>query len=279
MAALRASIVTYLLFITLSKSQAEMAPLKVINELPSSGYSNLQKLEPKQEEKLQLRMKPANFTGPHHLRDLVGRCFKYLDSKYEYVFCPFQNITQEDIQAYYEPYKGVLGVWADWYIEDNQFKVMNMIEGSPCGNGRHRSTKVTLLCGETLELVSVSEPDKCRYLAKFETPDVCGVNAMVVYPRLPVDLQARWDEAEQDLHNGVLTNKGYHKELERIFLAAGYYLSPHDRSSLLHKASTESSRNCKAELKKAKSRITELEEELKMKEEIILELGAGKMNL
>ncbi|XP_042212884.1 N-acetylglucosamine-1-phosphotransferase subunit gamma-like isoform X2 [Homarus americanus] len=241
-----------------------------------SRYNNLQKLDSKAEEKLQLRMKPANFTGPGHLKDLVGRCFKHRDLKYEYVFCPFQNLTQEDIQTYYEPYKGVLGVWADWIIEDGKFKMMNMIEGSPCGNGMHRSTKITLQCGPSSELVSVSEPDKCRYLAKFETPDVCGENALVVYPRLPAELRQRWDDAEQDLHTGLLTKKGYHKELERIFLAASYYLSPDMKSSLVHKAATESSKTCKVELEEARLRITELEEELRLKEEIILELGDGK---
>ncbi|XP_069961070.1 N-acetylglucosamine-1-phosphotransferase subunit gamma-like [Cherax quadricarinatus] len=266
-------------FMFFSKSGAEMTSLKVINELPSSGYSNLQKLESKPDEKLQLRMKPANFSGPDHLRHLAGRCFKYQDSKYEYVFCPFQNITQEDIQAYYEPYKGILGVWADWVIEDNQFKKMNMIEGSLCGSGMHRSTKVILHCSATSELVSVTEPDKCRYTAKFETPDVCGKNAMAVYPRLPPELQTRWDDAEYDRHYGLLTKKGYQKELEKIFLAAGYYLSPEDRSSLVYKASTDSSKNCKAELMEAKSRINELEEELRMKEEMILEQGAGKKSI
>lgn len=46
-----------------------------------------------------------------------------------------------------------------------------------------------------------------RYLAKFETPDVCGENAVVVYPRLPLDLQKRWDDAMQDHHDGLLTDK------------------------------------------------------------------------
>ncbi|XP_071521964.1 N-acetylglucosamine-1-phosphotransferase subunit gamma-like [Panulirus ornatus] len=273
---LNSSILVVVVCCLVCGTRSEMVALKVINELPSNAYSNLQKFESKSEEKLQLRMKPANFSGPDHLKDLIGKCFKHRDSKYEYVFCPFQNITQEDIQAYYEPYKGVLGVWADWVIKDNRFEMMNMIEGSFCGNGMHRATKVTLHCGATSELVSVTEPDKCRYLAKFETPEVCGENAVVVYPRLPANLRQRWDDALLDEHNGFLTKKGYHKELERIFLAAGYYLSPDYLSSLLYKASAESSKTCQIELEEAKLRITELEEELRMKEEIILELEDGK---
>ncbi|XP_064102654.1 N-acetylglucosamine-1-phosphotransferase subunit gamma-like [Macrobrachium nipponense] len=142
---------------------SNMVPLKVVNELPSNGYSsNLNGLDPKPESSLQLRMKPGNFSGPDHLKSLLGRCFKHRDPKYEYILCPYQNITQEDIQAYYEPYRGVLGVWLDWIIEDNKFVAWNMIEGSPCGTNRHRSTKVVLHCGASSELKSVTEPEKCR---------------------------------------------------------------------------------------------------------------------
>lgn len=35
-----------------------------------------------------------------------------------------------------------LRVWSDWTIENNKFTAMNMIEGSRCGEGRQRSTKV-----------------------------------------------------------------------------------------------------------------------------------------
>lgn len=44
-------------------------------------------------------------------------------------------------------------------------------------------------------------------MAKFKTPLVCGANAMVVYPRLPEDLQREWDEVEQDKQDGYLTEK------------------------------------------------------------------------
>lgn len=247
-----------------------MVAMRVITELPSAGYiyGSLQKSDTKPEEKFHLRMKPANFSGPEHLQDLSGKCFKYRDQKYEYVLCPFHNITQEDIQAYYEPYKGVLGVWTDWIIDNNKFMAMNMIEGSRCGEGTHRSTKVTLSCGAHSELTEVTEPEKCRYLAKFKTPLVCGKNAMVVYPRLPEALQRLWDEVEQDKQNGYLNEKGYQKQLEVIFIKAGLCLSPEIKKSLLHKVSDKKDENCKAALEVALSRISELEEELKQKEDV-----------
>lgn len=261
---------------------SNMVPLKVVNELPSNGYNgNMNGLDSKPEAVLQQRMKSGNFSGPQHFQSLQGRCFKHRDLKYEYILCPFQNITQEDIQAYYEPYKGVLGVWLDWIIEDNQFVAWNMVEGSSCGTDRFRSTKVVLHCGASPELKSVIEPEKCRYLAEFETPEVCGENAMVVYPRLPLDLQEQWNEALTDKHNGDLTETGYHKEMERIFIAAGYRLPSSVRTSLVAKAklSAESSKTCKAKLDEANIRIIELEEDLRMKEELIMELQEGKGDL
>lgn len=38
-------------------------------------------------------------------------------------------------------------IWSDWTIENNKFVAMNMIEGSRCGEGRQRSTKVGTLEG------------------------------------------------------------------------------------------------------------------------------------
>ncbi|KAK8402867.1 hypothetical protein O3P69_000870 [Scylla paramamosain] len=257
---------------------SEMVALRVINELPSAGYiyGNPQKSDTKHEEKLHLRMKPAKFSGPEHLQELSGKCFKYRDQKYEYVLCPFHNITQEDIQAYYEPYKGVLGVWSDWTIDNNKFVAMNMIEGSRCGEGTHRSTKVTLSCGAYSELIEVTEPEKCRYLAKFKTPLVCGINAMVVYPRLPESLQRQWDEVEQNWQDGYLTEKGFEKQLMTIFVEAGFYLSSDIKKSLLHNVTGKTDENCKAALDAALSRVSELEDELRLKEDIIKELEENK---
>ncbi|KAG0714553.1 N-acetylglucosamine-1-phosphotransferase subunit gamma [Chionoecetes opilio] len=256
----------------------EMVAMRVISELPSAGYvyGSQQKTDAKPEEKYNVRMKPARFSGPEHLQDLSGKCFKCRDQKYEYVMCPFHNITQEDIQAYYEPYRGVLGVWSDWTIENNEFVAMNMIEGSRCGEGTHRSTKVTFSCGAISELAEVTEPEKCRYVAKFKTPLVCGQNAMVVYPRLPGTLQRQWDEVEQNWQDGDLTEKGYKRQLEAIFVKAGFHLSPDMKRSLLHKAAGKTDESCQAALEAALAHVSQLEEELKLKDDIIKELEENK---
>ncbi|CAL4123285.1 unnamed protein product [Meganyctiphanes norvegica] len=260
--------------------KCDMVPLKVLNELPNQGYSGFN--SPKSEDKLKLRMQPANFSGPDYLEKLIGKCFKHRDPKYEYVFCPFHNITQEDIQAFYEPYKGVLGVWGQWDIKDNQFAAMEMLEGSGCSAGRHRSTRVAIKCGKVTQLESVTEPDKCRYAAVFKTPLVCGINAMVVYPRLDAaELRERWDEASTDLYNQEITQLGYDNELERIFQAAGLRLSPSDLSSLMQSAQQEDEGteeaqggpgSCQERLTALQTRVQELEEEVKVKEEKIVEL-------
>ncbi|KAK3864023.1 hypothetical protein Pcinc_030255 [Petrolisthes cinctipes] len=258
---------------------AGLVPMKVLDDLPSGGYGNIQDTDGRMEEKMVLRMKPANYSGPHHLMDWRGKCFKHRDSKYEYVFCPFHNITQEDILAYYDAYKGVLGVWSDWEIQNNQFQAMNMVEGSPCANDTYRSTKVYLKCGKESELVSVTEPNKCRYQAVFMSPEVCGVNAMVVYPRLPTNLQVRWDQAVNDHSLGYITQKGYDKELRRIFTAAGLILSPEVLSTLKQKASVEKSKSCQSDLEAARARIIELEELLRVKQEVIRELHDARADM
>lgn len=259
--------------------KGDMVPLKILNELPNQGYNGFN--SPKSEDKLKLRMQPANFSGPDYLEKLKGECFKHRDPKYEYVFCPFQNITQEDIQAFYEPYKGVLGVWGQWEIKDNQFISMEMLEGSGCSAGRHRSTRVAIKCGKVTQLESVTEPDKCRYAAVFRTPSVCGSNAMVVYPRLDAELRKRWDEVSTDLYNQELTQLGYDNELERIFQAAGLRLPPSELGDLLQSAQQDKqdtdeaqgvSGSCQERMSSFQGRIKELEEEVRVKEEKIVEL-------
>ena len=47
-------------------------------------------------------------------------------------------------------------VWSDWTIANNNFVAMNMIEGSRCGEGTHRSTKVSNKLNEVSYIFSYS---------------------------------------------------------------------------------------------------------------------------
>jgi len=238
--------------------------IRVINDLPIiRDYGK--NLEENYENKLSPTMIKANFSGPSHLKELQNSCFKYKDDMYKYEFCPFSNMTQEDINSFYDSYKGILGIWGEWIIDDNQFTAMKLIEGNPCMNEEHRTTQVNFVCGNINALRSVKEPKQCFYEAKFETPLVCGSNSMVVYPRLPIHLQNKWDEVYTDYKVGIFTEKGYNNELRKIFTDAGFYLHPDIKQKLKIAEKEIKEKTCEENVEMLKKRISELELQLKMK--------------
>ncbi|PVD37948.1 hypothetical protein C0Q70_00550 [Pomacea canaliculata] len=218
----------------------DLIDMKIVDEPSSYGFNNMNNnrqwgAAAAQEEKLKMRVKPSNVSGPVHLTQLAGRCFRKILENYKYEFCPFSNITQHEQGYHWNPFKGILGVWQEWEIENNTFVAMEMKDGDDCGQ-IHRSIKVRFLCGNTSDIISVREPQTCHYKMEFSTPLVCHPHSLLVYPILSSDLRKKWDILEGQYRRLEITYKGYKKRLEKIFQEAGLRLTLQQRQQFLQEA-------------------------------------------
>ena len=141
---------------------------------------------------------------------LAGSCWTYTTTAYEYSFCPYSNITQKSLSSTLHV---IMGVWDEW-IETGEAPVVagaadatttsssaetaettgtatttavgslpvgsimqSFTDGTACGSGKRRSTRVLFLCESTSaresRISDVQEPATCEYTVKFHTPLVC----------------------------------------------------------------------------------------------------------
>ncbi|XP_013412255.1 N-acetylglucosamine-1-phosphotransferase subunit gamma isoform X1 [Lingula anatina] len=224
----------FVLYLSFKGGQLEKISMKIVEEPSNFGSSYGQD---SQTHSLTPKVKPANFSGPPHLKRLYGKCFEKLDENYRYEFCPFINLTQHELALRWNPYSGILGIWEEWEIKNNTFIAMLMKNGDDCGD-LHRSVKVIFHCGKTNEITEVTEPETCKYLLNFSTPLVCHDHSMLVYPVLSPELREKWNLLEGDFLNEEVTSKGYNKELRHIFEEAGFYMSKKVHLSLSKEDST-----------------------------------------
>ncbi|XP_071442218.1 N-acetylglucosamine-1-phosphotransferase subunit gamma-like [Hetaerina americana] len=218
-------------------------------------------------------IKPANFSGPEHFRTLVGKCFSWVDTKYKYNFCPFQNITQSELLESWNSYKGTLGIWGEWVVQGNHFAAMRLLQGDTCGD-KERSTVLHIECGKEEGLRDVVEPGAhCVYEGIFFTPLACHEHSLLVYPRLPTpELRLRWDILETGLFHGDISEKDYSAGLEAIFRSAGYILPLFNGQTISLRADRTVIHNvdntignqfsCQAELNLLKHQLEEVKKEL-----------------
>lgn len=139
----------------------------------------------------------------------------------------------------WNPYKGVLGVWYEWEISDDQkFKSMLMMNGDECGAHGRRSTKINLLCSlsNQTEIVRTSEPAICKYEIDFRTPYACEhsnvtssqdddddfVYTLKVYPHLSEELKRKYNLVYSDYLNGLITAKMYLLGLNEVYVEADF---------------------------------------------------------
>ncbi|KAK3777699.1 hypothetical protein RRG08_021809 [Elysia crispata] len=250
----------------------EFVELKIVDEPSSYGLHAQQFGSPEEAHLLNLRVAPANFSGPPHFSRLIGRCFSEIINDYKYDLCPFHNLTQHEQRNQWNPYNGVLGVWQEWDILNNTFVAMIMKDGDSCGS-LFRSARITFECGNHSTIVNVTEPVTCSYHLVFRTPLVCHPDSMLVYPTLSKDLQQRWDSLEGERLRGYWTDKGYSRRLREIFEAAGLFLSHSHHEQLQQQAQEveqEKARSgvfasfdqCKESFKELQEKVKRLEQEL-----------------
>ena len=169
---------------------------------------------------LKPRVPHSNFTGPALMKALVGKCFSTTskDAKYEYRVCPFDNVTQHDLQASWNAYNGVLGIWHTWALKGDALHSMTFFEGD-AGCGGHRQTSVSLDCGATAQVLDPTEPEPCHYALHFVTPLACG-NVLQLDALLSKQDMARYRELGDDLYDEHLTPAGHRKRTRELLQKA-----------------------------------------------------------
>jgi hypothetical protein len=121
---------------------------------------------------------PHDPLGPTELLPLAGSCAAPLrHTNFEYVVCPFRNVTQRDVVATWNAFHGILGLWGTWktIATDGggaKYDAMHYTDGTECG-AKRRSAVVKVSCGAAFSVLEVSEPTTCEYVLTLQAPQVC----------------------------------------------------------------------------------------------------------
>ncbi|KAG9070868.1 hypothetical protein KI688_008409 [Linnemannia hyalina] len=131
-------------------------------EIAQEAYNKASEEERKSLEEIQKLEKNVNTDyGPDEaFAKLVDRCIEYT-----YTVCLFGEAKQKSHSD------TSLGTFSSW--EGDNYDTQLYTGGARCWNGPERSVKVIMTCGTENKIVAVSEPSKCEYLYKMETPAVC----------------------------------------------------------------------------------------------------------
>ncbi|KAG0296762.1 hypothetical protein BGZ96_008622 [Linnemannia gamsii] len=136
-------------------------------EIAQEAYNKASEEERKSEEEIQkLEKKVKTDYGPDEaFAKLVDQCVEFKEIEYTYSVCLFGEAKQKSHSD------TSLGTFSSW-VGDN-YDTQLYTGGARCWNGPERSVKVMMTCGTENKILAVSEPSKCEYLYKMETPAVC----------------------------------------------------------------------------------------------------------
>ncbi|KAJ3250725.1 hypothetical protein HDU77_006415 [Chytriomyces hyalinus] len=165
-------------FKTMSQSEED----EVLKKDASKARARLDELESKKREyenELEaIKRKEGLDLGEQGEWDqLVDTCIDMDSFEYNYSICFLGDATQKPKNggggtslgkfSRWGPRKGAAGKGAEKYHH------MMFEGGQHCWNGPSRSVEVALECGTENKILSVSEPSKCEYFMKVQSPAVC----------------------------------------------------------------------------------------------------------
>jgi len=124
-----------------------------------------------------LRENMDKYGRDNEFKALDGTCMSKDTGSYTYELCFGGKSTQISNN---DGYRFDLGRFSRFDVngeydrmDDRHYLSMQYEHGQGCWNGPARSTRVTLECGESNELVHVLEAEKCTYTMHAKTPAVC----------------------------------------------------------------------------------------------------------
>lgn len=139
-----------------------------------------------------LEKKVSSDYGPNgRFEPLSRECYtSALGGEWNYEICPFKNAAQKGQSG------GSTGI-GNWEGFADDYKTLKFTNGQVCWNGPARSLTVSLECGGENRVLSVDEPEVCKYTMRFETPAAC-TQAQVDTAQADVDALAP-DKAHDEL--------------------------------------------------------------------------------
>jgi hypothetical protein len=131
------------------------------------------------------RLTVDDFGTQKEFYPLFGKCFSIVSNEkvfksgsfdavakdFEFKLCPFENVTQHEVNGDAET---LLGVWQQWHVVNEWRKEMLYSNGDECWNGPQRIVRVILECGLEDKLEDVKEDGKCTYEMTLATPAACS---------------------------------------------------------------------------------------------------------